>query len=134
MGRQLVGMDEPLSIGDAWFLLRSPAGGIAVVFEDDGDTGYFYAATLKGDGGIDRLVDALHIYNVANIVDRDKPSRIQIGWSANGQAAVLLINRHPHAVVDFATKRAVCRSGFPPASGAFASSHAWDETLLELFF
>lgn len=42
------------------------------VFEDDGDTGYFYL--LDEDG----IIDALHIYNADEIADRDIPANIVI--------------------------------------------------------
>ena len=49
---------------------QSENGRAAVVFEDDGETGYFYACeTMNGP-----ILDALHIYNVEAIKDRDRAS------------------------------------------------------------
>lgn len=47
-----------------------------VIFEDDGRTGYLYALDLRK---IEQpIVDSIFIYNVHNVVDRDKPSLFQM--------------------------------------------------------
>ena len=90
----------------------APQGQFSAVFEDDGETGYFYA--------LDRAIknqpiqDAVHIYNVQSVTDRAQPSTAKIGWSADFRKAVLLINDYPHAVFDFEAQQGYCRSGFPP--------------------
>ncbi|MCB9890240.1 MAG: DUF2251 domain-containing protein [Planctomycetes bacterium] len=104
----------------------------AVVFEDDGRTGYFYAC--ESDEG--PIFDALHIYDVEEIADRDRESEFKIGWSSSGRQAALLINGHPHAVFDFELSRGWCRSGFPdpPRDGGWSTDgHAWDEDCLASF-
>lgn len=110
----------------------APEGSYAAVFEDDGDTGYFYAL----DNAVEEqpILDAVHIYDVAEVVDKDKPSLIQIGWSMDGQKMVLLINGNPHAVFDFSCKRGYCRTGFPPVQedGDWAG-HDWNDSALNLF-
>ena len=105
----------------------------SAVFEDDGDTGYFYALdTSRPDH---RIVDALHVYNVKDIVDRHKPSRAQVLWSADGLRVVLRINRYPHAAFDFEKSRGYCRTNFPPPSprGFSSESHAWSDDVLAFF-
>ena len=62
-------------------------------FEDDGETGYFYALDLTRSD--EMIVDAVHIYNVANVSDRERESSISILWSANGMSCALLINDYP---------------------------------------
>ena len=52
---------------------------LAVMFEDDGETGYFYALDMRQNA--QPIVDMLHVY---------------------GYLALLLINGYPHAVFDFA--------------------------------
>jgi hypothetical protein len=109
----------------------SPSAPYATVFEDDGDTGYFYALDLRDPESPIR--DALHIYNVASVTDRKTPSTLQIVWSTDGLKAGLIINRHPHAVVDFQSQRAVCRTGFPePLSAGGWSGHDWDDKAVGL--
>jgi len=109
----------------------APDGRFAVAFEDDGETGYFYALELAGG---QRIVDAMHVYDVAGVRDRDVPSLVEIGWSRDARKAVLLINDHPHAVFDFDARRGWCRSGFPPPprDGGW-SGHAWDDAATALF-
>ena len=43
-------------------------GNFGVVFEDDGDTGYFYSLDFSCDDN--PIVDAMHIYNAAQVADR----------------------------------------------------------------
>jgi hypothetical protein len=103
-----------------------------VVFEDDGETGYFYG--LDPSLGDEPILDALHIYNVESVKDRDRPSTLQIAWSPSGEHAALLINSHPHAVFDFAGKRGYCRTGFPAPNRDWTSySHEWDDAALRFF-
>ena len=110
----------------------SPKNSYMVVFEDDGDTGYFY--------GLDRsreenpILDALHIYNSANVTDKHLPSEAQIVWSGDGNKALLLINSYPHAAFDFAAKRGYCRTNFPPPDTKWTKySHEWSDEVLTLF-
>ena len=112
----------------------APEGPFVAVFEDDECTGHFYALDTSHQG--QQIKDTLHIYNVANISDRAKPSTVKIGWSLDNQKAVLVINGHPHAVFDFSEKQGYCRTGFPPPArgGSWASQgHEWRETAMELF-
>ena len=109
----------------------SPTGGYGVVFEDDGETGYFYG--LKLDGGTQAILDALHVYNAKDVRDRDRPSLLEIAWTPEGRRTALLINHYPHAVFDFISRRACCRTGFPPANGDFTDSHQWDDAVWKLF-
>jgi hypothetical protein len=113
---------------------RAPCGPFAAVFEDDGDTGFFYAlnASLEGNP----FQDAVHIYNVANVSEPDKPARAAIGWSIDNRKVVLLINDYPHAIFDFDGKQGYCRSGFPPSNpyGDWSlGGHTWLEAAVDLF-
>jgi hypothetical protein len=112
----------------------APEGSFVAVFEDDQDTGYFYALDVSCEGN--PIQDALQIYNVVNVTDRDKPSVVKIGWSVDSQKVALLINGHPHAVFDFQSKRGYCRTGFPPpaTNSAWAiHGHEWDDNAVGLF-
>ena len=104
----------------------------AVVFEDDGTTGYFYALdTSRPD---QQILDAMHIYNANNVTDKEKISVAKILWSEDGSQAALLINDYPHAVFDFSGKRGYCRTGFPPPSESWSSDgHEWNDKALEFF-
>lgn len=110
----------------------SPGAGFVVVFEDDGHTGYLYGLDPGRDGN--PIVDAMHIYNVANITDRDLPSVVRLAWSVDGLKAILLINDYPHAIFDFEARRGYCRTGFPPPDPNWAEfDHAWDDRAVDLF-
>jgi hypothetical protein len=100
------------------------------VFEDDGETGYFYALDL--DGSESMILDAVHIYNVANVSDRDRLSTLSIIWSDDGVKCALLINGYPQAAFDFAAQRGYCRTNFPNfptmTPGLWPSAdHSWSD-------
>lgn len=129
--------EETLMVGTPTTIQRdSPDGRYGSFFEDDGETGYFYALDLARTGN--PIVDAVHIYNVANVVDRHKPSRVKIVWSKDGMKCALLINEYPHAAFNFSARRGYCRTNFPnfkdPADGGWVKSdHSWsDEAVLWL--
>ena len=119
---------------DTWVGSLSQEGPYAVVFEDDGETGYFYAANGLDDD-ID-IYDALHIYTVD---DRSEKSRsvesvVKIGWSPSGEQAVLMLNDLAHAVFDFAAKKGWCRDDYPPSNGDWSKDgHAWNDDALRFF-
>lgn len=110
----------------------SPAGRFGIVFEDDGDTGYLYG--LDFEQSDNPIVDALHIYNVANVVDRSQPSNIRLIWSEDGNRAALLVHGYAHAVFDFEAERGYCRTGFPPPGPNWSpQGHSWDDNALKWF-
>ncbi len=82
----------------------------AVVFEDNGETGYFYA--ISRENGIE-ILDALHIYGVGNVVDKDIPSQLKILWTEDEMKAILSINNYYHAVFDFQNQAGYCRNAYP---------------------
>ncbi len=132
LGAQLVA-EQVIRVGQAVVVeAPSPAGDFGVVFEDDGETGYLYGLDFACKDN--PIADALHIYNVADVTDADRPSRLQLFWSEDGRKAAAVINGYTHAVFDFSTKRAYCRTGFPPPSGDWsAHPHTWDDAALDLF-
>jgi hypothetical protein len=108
----------------------APSGSFGAFFEDEGEVGYFYAIDLKRSK--DRVLDAVHIYNVANVTDRDRTSTLSIVWSADESKCALLINGYPHAAFDFAARRGYCRTNYPnfpdPADGSWLwSDHGWSD-------
>ncbi len=108
----------------------SPTHPNSAFFEDDGETGYFYALDLARSDNM--IVDAVQIYNVANVSDRERDSSISIRWSADGMKCALLINDYPHAAFDFTAKRGYCRTNFPnlpnsPSDCWDSSDHHWSD-------
>lgn len=110
---------------------ESHLGRFATVFEDDGDTGYFYA--LDAENADNQICDAMQIYNVSNVVDKDLASDVAILWSEDGMKSVLLINDYPHAVFDFESRRGYCRTNYPPNAAWTGFDHEWTDEALELF-
>jgi hypothetical protein len=120
----LIYEEQTFIVGQDTFIDSTAENGNAVVFEDDEETGYFYA--VDHDGGLN-ILDALHIYNVTDVIDKDKPSTIRVLWTLNCTKAILSINGRFHAIFDFEAKAGYCRNGFP------ASNSSWtqiDERLL----
>lgn len=124
--------EETAIVGEAFLVgSNSAENTFAVFFEDDGETGYFYALDEQHERPI---VDALHIYNVKDVMDRHVPSKIQIAWSNDWRKSALIVNDYVHAVFDFDQKRGYCRTGFPPADKNWTSfEHDWSDEALELF-
>jgi hypothetical protein len=108
----------------------APNGQYSAFFEDDGETGYLYAVDLNRTDNV--ILDAVQIYNVANVRDRDRPSTLSIEWSTDGLKCALLINSYPHAAFDFASKRGFCRANFPnfrqsEVDAWTSSDHSWSD-------
>ncbi|WP_369915925.1 DUF2251 domain-containing protein [Xanthomonas sp. NCPPB 3005] len=127
--------ESELLVGTALVVeAQAPEEPFVAVFEDDGDTGYFYAVDPSADDN--PIQNALHIYNAADVADRETPSEVKIGWSQDSKKVVLLINGYPHAIFDFEAKRGYCRTGFPPApenSPWGLHGHAWSDAAVDLF-
>ena len=98
-----------------------------VVFEDDGDTGYFYAASKDG------ILDALHIYNVEDVSDKHIPNHVLILWDDACTLVALCINDYIHAVYDFVEQAGYCRNGFPETDGEWVKveNRVLDDELLD---
>lgn len=98
---------------DTFIECVSEENNFAVVFEDDTDTGYFYALELDPEKGTQRILDALHIYQVE---EEEKPAAgmLQIIWSTDWLKCALVINNKCQAVFDFENQAGYNRSEFPP--------------------
>ena len=126
-----IGLKEEIRIGNEVVLSNnSPTSKYGVVFEDDGTVGYLYAVESSGENY--GILDAMHIYNVASVIDRDQPSIIQIVWSDDGLKASLLINDYPHAVVDYTNHQGFCRNNFP-SPGPNWTRPEWSDQVFEDF-
>lgn len=115
-----------------WIASDSATSSYSGVFEVDGETAYFYAVDrAKGEGSI---LDAVHIYDVASLTDRERESEVEIFWSSDGLKAGLLINERLHAIIDFEQHKAYCRGNFPPPGGEWHSEarEPWREDLATL--
>jgi hypothetical protein len=124
--------DQVSRIGDKLVMqMDAPSGQVTVVFEDDGDTGYFYALT-PNEGGELELLDALHVYN-AEADLRGADIRLEIEWSDDSQLAALRVNASMWALFDFSGETGWSRSNFPPPAGRWRMADArppWDDALV----
>ena len=116
---------------ETWLALDAPGSTLGVVFEDDGDTGYFYACDRARED--DPILDAVQIY-----VASDMPAasiRLQVRWSSDEMKAGLWMNDHLCGVVDFAARCAYSQANFPPpgASWGGRAREPWRESLIDLF-
>jgi hypothetical protein len=119
---------ETLNVGQETVIESCPdTTANAVIFEDDGETGYFYAVERLGDGKV-KILDAVHIYNVENVTGKFKPSEVKIYWTDDLTKSALLINGYYHAIIDFKNQKGLCRTGFPPPSKNWPSG---ERTLTE---
>ena len=124
-------LEQTFLPGDKTFAAEdAPGSQYSAFFEDDGETGYFYAVDLKRSDNM--ILDAVQIYNVESVLDRDRSSTLSIVWSGDGLKCALLINSYPHAAFDFAAQRGFCRTNFPnfPEStvhGWTSSDHRWSD-------
>ena len=119
-------------IGSKFVLqLDAPSQRVTVVFEDDGDTGYFYALAPTDSGELE-LLDALHVYNAEESL-RGTDVRIELAWSEDSSRAGLRINASLWALFDFAQETGWSRSNFPPPAGKWRMGEArpdWDDALI----
>lgn len=105
----------------------SPESPYGVVFEDDGQTAYFYAVEKDKEGTGLRVLDALHIRETGVDPDEEapepitespaaaqKPSKLQIVWSRDWMKCALVIDGLCHALFDFIAHGGHNINEFPP--------------------
>ena len=127
----VLGRQETIRIGrPATIESRSPRGH-AIVFEDDGDTGYAYVVDMSGEEP--RILDALHLYDAGAVSDADEDHELAIVWDDAGTHAAVFLNRYAHAMAGFEPPLAMCADDFPPA-GDYVPSHTWDEAAFKRVF
>jgi hypothetical protein len=108
---------EVLNVGQDTFIESCPSTvDNAVVFEDNGETGYLYAIERTSEEKM-KVLDAVNIYDVDRVTDKDIPCEVKIYWNDDFDKAALLINDFCHAIMDFKNKTGSCRTSFPPSSG-----------------
>jgi hypothetical protein len=106
--------EQPFTAGEPVFIeSQSSEYNYAVVFEDDSETGYFYALELDESGG-QSILDAVHIYECASIAEPERKGVIDIIWSTDWLKCALVINSYCHAIFDFDNQGGYNRNEFPP--------------------
>jgi len=123
-------MERTLMIGTPTVLeVDAPIAPYKVVFEDDGETGYFYAVDMSRPQE-SQILDAVSIYSVADVTRRSKAATVRVRWSRDGKRAALFLNSEPQAVFDFGAKRGYARSNFPSTSTWSVAGHAWSDSAI----
>jgi hypothetical protein len=107
--------EQAYTAGDNTFVeCTNEENNFAVVFEDDTDTGYFYALEVEPGTGKQNILDAVHIYNLEEVPEQERKGTIRIIWSKDWLRCALVINNYCHAVFDFKNQGGYCRTEFPP--------------------
>ena len=129
----ILSLEETFVVGeDTFFDSVSSTTTYGVTFEDDLSTGYLYAVETEPEL---RILDAVHIYNVSDVIDKHKPCTIKIAWTDDGTIALLIINNYCHAIFDFNRKAGYSRTGFPASKGDWCqidNRDLTDELIAEL--
>jgi hypothetical protein len=106
--------NEEIKIGDGCFIQSEAAEhALVVVFEDDKETGYFYAAEKDATGSLS-ILDMLFVYDAQQVSAQEKKAKLSILWSTDWQRCGLILNNTCHAVFDFQNKAGYNITGFPP--------------------
>jgi len=111
----------------------TPDGKRGVVFEDDGETGYFYARDYDVENKL--FVDAMHMYSVERSLNAGGSSAIRIIWSTDLSKSALLIDDSPQGVFDFTDRIGFCRDEFPkPDDETGWRRKAWSAQIRNWFY
>ena len=124
--------------GRAFLSVNSTAVPWTVVFEDEGVAGYFYACDRSRETQDESILDAMLIYNVRSLQDRERERLASVEWSRDGQKAVLYLDGTAQAIFDFEARAGFCRTNFPnfleEAGETWRKgSHAWSDEVLQQF-
>jgi hypothetical protein len=107
----------------------SPENRYGVVFEDDGDTAYFYALEMDESGGGMKILDALHIYEAPDPNDPPPPgtgggpgtSKLLIVWSKDWMKCALVLDGYCQAIFDFEAHGGYSINEFPEPNGIWTN-------------
>jgi len=95
---------------DSFVESLSPENRYGVVFEDDGETAYFYALEMDETGGGMKILDALHIYEGPD----GETSKLLIVWSKDWMKCALVLDGYCQAMFDFEAQGGYNINQFPP--------------------
>jgi hypothetical protein len=124
--------------GKAFLSVNSPIVPWTVVFEDEGIAAYFYACDRSRETQDEAILDAMLIYNVSALKEKETERLATIQWSRSGLQAALYLDGTAQALFDFAAHRGHCRLDFPNFMSNQGdtwqrATHAWSEPALEAF-
>ncbi len=124
--------------GRAFLSSDSSAVPWTVVFEDEGIAGYFYACDRSRETQEEGILDAMLIYNVSSLQDREVQRLVAVEWTPDGERAALYLDGTAQALYDFRMHQGYCRLNFPnflESRGDIwrRNSHAWSEEAVQQF-
>ncbi len=124
--------------GRALLSSNSTAVPWAVVLEDEGVAGYFYACDRSQTTQEESILDGMLIYNVSALKDAQAERLAAVEWSRDGMQSVLYLDGMAQALFDFAGRSGFCRMNFPNYLGEEGdrwnkTTHAWSDAALERF-
>jgi hypothetical protein len=100
--------------GDTFIESVSSENNYAVIFEDDGDTGYFYGAQQDSKTGELQILDMLLVYDVDSFHESERTVSLDVIWSTDWLKCGLILNNDCQALFDFEDRKGYNRLGFPP--------------------
>jgi hypothetical protein len=108
-------LEKEIVPGDDTFIESfSAENNYGVVFEDDGETAYFYALETDSENKEQRILDALHIYETADKAPGGQPVKLMIIWARDWSKCALVLDDFCHAVFDFEKHGGYNINEFPP--------------------
>lgn len=89
----------------------SPNAPFAVLFEDDGEGGYVYAARLDANQNAE-IEDVVELYQHHSefLLPFQMPQDLNVVWSKSGEKAAVLIQQTFHVVFDFTESKTYAKS------------------------
>ena len=104
-----------------------------VVFEDDGDTAFFYAVEKTNEEL--RILDALHIHESDEEAEPLPSAQLKIIWAKDWLKCALVIDGHVHALFDFEAHGGYNINEFPPPNEFWtAGDRKLTEELIKAMF
>jgi hypothetical protein len=106
-----------------------------VVFEDDGETAYFYAVQKDPQTEALQILDALHIYEKDPETKEKTQSNLLIIWSRDWLKCALVLDDCCNALFDFESQGGYNLNEFPPPNNFWTKQdrHLSDK-LVQSFF
>lgn len=113
--------------------VKSPSQTFVVSFEDDGKQAHFYGVDPRR---VDKpILDARLIYEANDLAPdlKNKDTKLNIMWDKSGRRALLLLDDHAHAVIDFVAEKSYCRTGKPYFTTWLQDDFTWKDRVLKMF-
>ena len=126
--------NEEITIGEGCYIESAASEHpFIVMFEDDRETGYFYAAIKDASGSLS-ILDMLFIYDAQHVPAKEKQAKLSLLWSTDWQRCGLILDNTCHAVFDFHNRTGYNLTAFPPPVLWTAGERRLTEDMVRSFF